>query len=319
MKSISQLTDFYYKKLYPTLKDLEEDRKKIKKRVSYVGAIYLIIVALVGFAIYEQFSLDILFFFGIFTLVGMKFIYNYFVSDYTVDFKNKIIAPLIYEIDNNLDYSPHLHIPTAEFNHSKLFSMRPDRVSGNDFVRGKIDDIPIAFSDFLAEKKHKDSRDRETWETIFQGLFIISEFPKNFKGETIVLPDSAQKIFGDLIGNWLQSNNYSQNELVKMDNTEFEKEFVVYSTDQIEARYILTPRLMQKLLSYKKKIKHPLSISFIGGKIYMAIEYNDDMFEPAVFRSLLEYKIAMNYIETLHLAVGIVEELKLNQKLWSKI
>jgi len=104
-----------------------------------------------------------------------------------------------------------------------------------------------------------------------------------------------------------------------MDNPEFEKEFVVYSTDQIEARYILTPALMQKLLNYKRKTKHPLYISFIEGKIYIAIEHNKDMFETSIFHSLLEYKIAKEYIETLHLAVGIVEELKLNQKLWSKL
>ena len=50
----------------------------------------------------------------------------------------------------------------------------------------------------------------------------------------------------------------------------------------------------------------------------MAIEYNKDLFEPSIFRSLLNYKIAMEYVSTLHLAIGIVEELKLNQKLWSK-
>ena len=50
----------------------------------------------------------------------------------------------------------------------------------------------------------------------------------------------------------------------------------------------------------------------------MAIEYNKDLFEPSVFHSLLEYKIAMEYIQTLHLALVIVQELQLNQKLWSK-
>ncbi len=110
----------------------------------------------------------------------------------------------------------------------------------------------------------------------------------------------------------------SRSELVKMDNIAFEKEFVVYSNDQIEARYILTHTLMSKLLHLKKKSKHPLYVSFLDGNIYMAIEYNKDLFEPSVFHSLLKYKIAMQYIQTLHLALGIVGELQLNQKLWSK-
>ena len=319
MKSLSQLTDFYYKKLYPDLQILEEERKKIKKRVINIGIIYLLFILLIAFFIYQKLSLEFLFFFGVFALAGFKWLYSYLINDYNVDFKDKIIAPLIQEIDNNLHYSPQAHIPTAEFNRSKLFTTRPDRVSGNDYVQGSIDAIPVEFSDFHAEKKHKDSKGNETWEKLFMGLFLISEFPKNFQGQTIILPDSAQKIFGDLVGNYLQSNNFSRNELVKMDNPEFEKEFVVYSSDQIEARYILTPALMQKLLRYKKKTKHPIYVSFIGGKIYLAIEYNNDMFEASLFHSLLEYKIAMEYIKTLHLAIGIVEELKLNQKLWSKI
>jgi hypothetical protein len=54
---------------------------------------------------------------------------------------------------------------------------------------------------------------------------------------------------------WLQSNNFSRDELVKMDDNNFEKEFVVYSSDQIEARYILSHLLMKKLLIFKDKSK----------------------------------------------------------------
>jgi len=319
MKSISELTDFYYKTLYPVLQKLEEDRKNIKKRIISVAILYTLIVFGVFFAIVGNFNFDAFIYVGIFYVATLASIYRYLISDYTSDFKAKIIAPLIYEIDKNLNYHPEMHIPTANFNRSKLFTSKPDKVDGNDYVYGKIDNIEIAFSDFHAQKEQKDAKGNRSFETIFQGLFIVSDFHKNFKAETIVLPDSAQKVFGELVGGWLQSNNLSRKQLIKMDNPDFEKEFVVYGTDQIEARYILTHTLMQKLLNYKKKTKHPIYISFIGGKIYMAIEYNDDMFEPSVFHSLLEYKIAMQYVATLHLAIGIVEELKLNQKLWSKV
>ena len=319
MKSISELTDFYYKTLYPVLQELEESRKSIKKRVINISIIYTLVVFSVAFAIFRYFDFEAFIYIVIFYIAGLAWIYKYLIRDYTSDFKEKIIAPLIKEIDNNLNYLPELHIPVSNFNRSKLFTSRPDRVSGNDYVRGKIDNIDITFSDLHAEKRHKDSKNNDSWETIFQGLFIVSDFHKKFHGQTVVLPDSAQSLFGNLIGNWLQANNFSRNELIKMDNIDFEKEFVVYGTNQIESRYILTHTLMQKLLNYKKKTKHPIYVSFIGGKIYMAIEYNDDMFEPSVFRSLLNYKIAMAYIATLHLAIGIVEELKLNQKLWSKV
>jgi hypothetical protein len=319
MKTISELTDFYYKTLYPVLQELEENRKAIKSRVINISILYTIVILAIAFAIYRDFNFEVFVSVIVFYIAGLAGIYKYLTSDYRSDFKQKVIAPLIKEIDKNLNYLPQSHIPIAHFNRSKLFTTRPDRVNGNDYVQGEIDNIEIAFSDFHAEKKYKDSKGNSSWKTIFMGLFIVSDFHKNFYGETIILPDTAQATFGNLIGGWLQSNNFSRNQLIKMDSPDFEKEFVVYGTDQVEARYILTHTLMQKLLNYKKKTKHPIYISFIKGKIYMAIEYNDDMFEPSVFHSLLEYKIAMAYVATLHLAIGIVEELKLNQKLWSKV
>ncbi|SMP86433.1 Protein of unknown function [Epsilonproteobacteria bacterium SCGC AD-308-E02] len=320
MKSISELTDFYYKTLYPTLEKLEDDRKHLRYRITVVGIFYTFVVLLMGFGFLDYLqSIPNLFFVLGFIYVGVgAFIYKFLIKDYTKEFKNKIIDPLIHAIDDKLSYISEMHISKDYFNRSELFTQSPDRISGNDFVSGEIDGVKIEFSDLHAEKKHKNSKNKDTWETIFQGLFIVSEFNKHFKGKTVILPDTAQSTFGDLIGNWLQSNNFGRSELVKMDDINFEKEFVVYSTDQIEARYILSHSLMKRLLAFKKKSQHPVYISFIGESIYMAIYYSKDLFEPSVFRSLLNYKIAMEYVKTLHLALGIVEELKLNQKLWSK-
>lgn len=320
MKGLSELTDFYYKTLFPTLEELEKNRKQLRYRIILIGTFYTFFVAILLYFIFEN-HLDVegLAFSGIAYIGVGGFIYKLLIKDYTKEFKEKIIRPLISSIDEKLSYLPESHVPSQYFTRSKLFTSTPDRVNGNDYVTGKIDNINIQFSDFHAEKRHKDSEGRTSWSTIFQGLFIISKFNKNFHGSTVVLPDSAQSSFGDLVGHWLQSNNFGRDELVKMDDVAFEKEFVVYSSDQVEARYILTHTLMKKLLDYKKRSKHPVYVSFNSKNVHMAIEYNKDLFEPSVFHSLLKYKIAMEYVSTLHLAIGIVEELKLNQKLWSKL
>ncbi len=321
MKSVSELTDFYYKTLYPVLQKLEDERKVLRHRLIQIAIIYTLFTAfsLLILIKLEIIEIDFLLFLGFAYVVGGGILYKYFTKDYTKVFKEKVITPLVKELDKNLNYFPQMHIPEMSFTRSRLFTSSPDKVSGNDLIKGQIQGVALQLSDFHAQKKHKDSKGRTSWSTIFQGLFIVSDFNKDFKAKTVVLPDSAQSTFGDLVGNWLQSNNFSRNALVKMDNPDFEKEFVVYSSDQIEARYILTHTLMQRLLNYKKRSKHPLYISFVGGNIYMAIEYNKDLFEPSVFHSLLKYKIAMEYVDTLHLAIGVVEELKLNQKLWSKL
>ncbi|MDA7817366.1 DUF3137 domain-containing protein [Sulfurimonas sp.] len=312
MKNVSELTDFYYKSLYPALQKLEADRKGLRKKIVIVAAIYTFLVALITYNINTAYD----FIFVAYIALG-TIIYKFMIHDYTHEFKMNVIKPLIKAIDSSLLYSSKTHVSDYIFNRSDLFST-PDRINGNDYVKGNIDGINIQFSDIHAEKRTKSSKGRSSWHTLFQGLFIVAEFHKNFEGQTVVLPDSAQNTFGNLIGNWLQSKNMARDELVKMDDPEFEKEFVVYSTNQVEARYILSHSLMKKLLIFKKKSNHPLHVSFIGDHIHMALEYDKDLFEPSVFKSLLDYKVAMEYVQTLHLAIGIVQELKLNQKLWSK-
>ena len=319
MKSTSELTDFYYKTLYPTLESLEKQRKNVRDRVVVVGILYTLASIALFFLLssFKNLPDDFFSFFAVAYFGLGAIIYKFLTKEYTSDFKNRVIEPLIHAIDEGLSYMSDLHIPTEYFTKSELFGTF-DKIEGNDYVKGIVNDVPIEFSDLHAQKRHVDSKGRERWDTIFQGLFIVSEFNKNFQGKTVVLPDTAQNLFGDLIGGWLQSNNIGRGELVKLDDIEFEKEFVVYSTDQIEARYILSHSLMQRLLTFKQKSKHPLYVSFVGESIHMAIYYNKDLFEASVFHSLLNYKIAMEYVTTLHLAISIVDELKLNQKLWSK-
>lgn len=162
MKTVSELTDFYYKSLHPTLTELEEDRLTLKKRVILVEGFLALVTFTILYFIFQssQINLAILIFtaFGYFAIAG--FVYKLLIKDYAKDFKYRVIRPLIKEIDINLKYTPSMHISESHYTHSGIFTSTPDRVSGNDFVKGKIDGISIEFSDFHAEKKHKDSKGR---------------------------------------------------------------------------------------------------------------------------------------------------------------
>ena len=319
MQSVSELTDFYYKTLYPKLQMLEKERAQVRSRVLLSsGFIALIALFILGMLLKNDVvSFDAIVILSFLSMGIISFVAKLLLQDYTKAFKQQIIKPLIHAIDANLNYLENNHLDQRKFEASTLFSS-PDRLSGNDHISGNIDGVPIEFSDIHAEKKHKDSKGRTSWSTIFRGLYIVTDFPKNFHGTTLVLPDTAQKTFGDLLGGWFQSHAIGRGELVKMDDPAFEKEFVVYANDQIEARYILSHTLMQKILQLKNKSQHNVYLSFKDNRLYIAIYYDKDLFEPTLFSSLLEYKVAIEYIKTLNMTLGLVEELKLNQKLWSK-
>jgi len=319
MKSISELTDFYYDTLHGDLEALEKERRELARRLIGVFAFLGITAAVISAVIWKQNggAHDALFY-VIFAAAGLGGIAMKLMSrGYIEGFKRKVIEPLIHAIEPGLRYEPEGLIPRTLFERSRLFRHSIDRYRGNDLVSGAIDGVTLRFSDVHAEYVTRDSKGRSSWHTIFQGLFIVAEFNKHFKGETVVLPDRAESLFGSWLGSWLQSKNLSREELVKLDDPGFEKAFVVYGTDQIEARYILTHAMMQRLLDFKKRSGEELFVSFRGEEIHLAVS-GGDRFEPAIFHSLLDYRQAMAYIATLKLAIGIVEDLKLNEKLWSK-
>lgn len=320
MKKLSELTDFFYDELHPDLHKLEQERKVLANRLTLIGVIIAIFSLGISYAMFthshtfsETDLAPVVIGLALFTWAK-----RHFSKDYAHAFKDKIIHPLIKQIDITLQYNKTRHISEHAFRRSRLFRKKIDRFQGNDLVKGKIDGVELQFSDVHAQYESRDSKGRSSWHTIFQGLFIIADFNKDFQGHTTILPDKAEKLFGKLIGSWLQRYNAAQESLIKMDDPTFEQHFVVYGTHQIEARYILTHSLMKRLLDFKRRSAVPLYISFTDQQIYLALEYQKDLFEPTIFSSLLDYKSVKEYISTLQLAIGITQELKLNEKLWSK-
>ncbi|MBD3807050.1 DUF3137 domain-containing protein [Sulfuricurvum sp.] len=84
------------------------------------------------------------------------------------------------------------------------------------------------------------------------------------------------------------------------------------------ARYILSHSMMKRILDFQRRISHPLFISLVHNHIHVGIATGKDLFEPTVFTSLLDYKQAMEYVNTLQNTIGLIEELKFNEKLRSK-
>ncbi len=320
MKSTSELTDFYYKELYPSLSELEKRRTNILSQLKWYGGMGAVVFLLAAMWMGKNFGLLHPLMMGI--VIGFIAIagitYRFMREGYAEDFKEKVITPLIGAIDPHLLYNPSFMISQHLFERSHLFNQKVDRYSGNDYVKGSIDGVPIEFSDIHAEYQTKDSKGRTQWHTLFRGLFLVAEFNKHFKSKTVILPDQAEKSFGSLIGGWLQSINFSRDDLIRLDNPEFEKHFVVYGNDPIEARYILSHSMMKRILDFQRKLTHPLFISFVHNHIHIGIGTKKDLFEPAILTSLLDYKQAIEYINTLRYTIGIIEELKLHEKLWSK-
>lgn len=318
MRSQEEFNQFYEQDLKTTLENLEKVRKGIANKIFIFGAATLLLAGL-GFLIFHHIAAPI-----IIAIIGIVITWaltNSPARNFYAQFKTNVIKTLVHFINSELHYSPQQSISQSTFNRSKIFQKGIDRFQGDDYISGKIDKTDIEFSELHAEYKTTttDSKGRRQthWHTIFKGLFFSADFNKDFHGSTFVLPDFAQGIFGKF-GQTLQSWGKSHGELVKLEDVEFEKAFVCYSNDQTEARYILSPALMEKILNLKSKANRKIHLSFINSRVYVAISYQKDLFEASIFSKLDQKHKIQEFFNDLNLALGIVEDLNLNTRIWTK-
>jgi hypothetical protein len=316
---------FYRDQLVPALAPLEEQRRRALGRVAVaspivagVGAVALLFVpaelwdALLELApawVWLGGAAALLF------LLTAGVVWGASRGGYVRQFKETAIPAIARFVDPGLAFVAARGIDQRTFEASGIFSQEPDRYRSEDLVFGTVGRTTLEFSEVLAEKKHKDSKGRTSWSTIFRGVFLVADFNKHFHGETVVRPDFAERLLGRF-GQALQGLGNST--LVKLEDPEFERAFVVHSSDQVEARYILSPALMQRILAFSAKVKTRPALSFCQSRLFLALSESRNLFEPPLFGSLLALGLFTTYLRDLELAVGVVEDLNLNTRIWSK-
>lgn len=318
MKTLEDLKNFYETVLMPDLKLLEQQRRSIVRKIAWViiGAVSLAAVAFfVTAQSLRQAGPVVILPIIVGLLIGAGVCYL-LTRGYVADFKALVIERIVHFIDENLTYSPKDCIPKSVFMLSKIFTTKPNRYKGDDLVCGKVGTTQIQFSELHADYESGSGKNRHRY-TVFRGIFFVGDFNKHFTGQTIVLPDTAEKLFGRL-GQKLQSLNIFRGNLIRLEDPEFESHFAVYGSDQIEARYILSTSLMARITDFKKKTGKKIHLSFIGSMVFVAVSYTRDLFEPKLFKTLLDFEPVREYFEDLQLAVGIVDDLNLNTRIWSK-
>ncbi len=323
MKSESDFRALYESRLKARLESLESTRKKVLQRY---GLGFLLIVVLVAWN-YLLATLnppDFLLIASV-ALSATGAIWYIIVTwkrkrAYRQIFKSEVVAEIVRLFDPNWNYSADLGITQADYGQSGLFRHQVDRYQSEDMVSGSIDKTDFQFSEIHSEYKQvthgtKGER-REHWVTIFRGLFMHADFNKNFLGTTYVLPDTAERILG-AFGQSLQKLSL-RGDLVKLENVEFEKRFVVYSSDQVEARYILTPAIMEAMVDMATRFGNDVFFSFVGTRVYFARSFSVGLFEPNVFRSGVNYHDMKEMFGLFGMISVLVQELNLNTRIWTK-
>lgn len=281
---------------------LELERQKVLRSLFRLKLVCFVLAAGVGWLFY-YFSRDAILgavAFLVCAVGAYYFFESIFTDSFTFKFKRKVIRSIVESC--GLTYHPGGFVENDYL--YMIYDFDIDKYSGNDLIFGQIEGVRVKFSDVEAISIKEDLYRNKTHRVLFAGLLFVADFPKRLKAVTQIC--SGTDDFKDYGG-----------KRARMDDAEFERYFRVYATDQIEARYALTPSLMENLKLLKMRFHRPINIVLTGDKICMAIRTGRDNFEPDLRRPLVGKGANRFYKDEIGGFLRIVEELRLNRKIWA--
>jgi hypothetical protein len=310
----------------PDIGEMEILRLKVRKRkkkFTLISITVIIVLILISIALHQsagKFAVIA----AIVVLVVLSIFYMAYISPpfnkLKVHFNENIIAHYIRAIMPGAQYEPGKYHPLQTYYESLLFMIDVDRHSGANYVHGMFDKTDVSFSYMHTEYKqvtHTKNGTKTTWHTIFKGIFLCADSNKRFAGKTLVLPDTAEKYLGGF-GKWLQKKaGNTVGEMVYMEDVRFEKEFVVYSTDPVEARYLITPKIQEQIFNMKKLLKKDLRLSFVNNNVFIAVN-RDNIFQLNTSLPFTDNKTLRYYMNDIVELLTLIHLLDLNIRIWGK-
>jgi hypothetical protein len=250
-------------------------RAETRRKIWKIGVLSAVVGAIVALAGYLAGGAGVAYFLG--ALVAMGGI------GWAAHIRQKMIDSLKQEMNGALARSLAIEyqvrpIEGSEFQRACEFDLLPsyDDSYFQDAWHGAVGGTDFLLYEAKLTETRGSGKSRRTV-TVFQGILLRMLFARDFIGTTLVRRDGFKfTLFGD-------SKTYAGQTLerTKMVDPRFEDAFDVYSSDQVEGRYLVHPAYCERLLELERDFfGEQLCAVFHGGDLLVTIR-TDELFESA--------------------------------------
>lgn len=294
---------------------LDAEMVKIRRSFMSIGAVCLAVGAVAYAVMWNHGLRDPRVLMGMIALAFGLYV-SYRWRSVTRDYKRLLVTAVVDAMGNGMTYSPVSRFTRQDFLDMDLFQKRVERWTAEDEVTGRKNAVAYSILEGKATRTEGSGKSRHTV-TIFRGSIVRLDFNKYFSGHTVVVPDHESKILGGLFG---EASSRHRKELCRLENPTFESRFSVYSTDQQQARYILTPKMMELILRVSAT-HHDLRMSFQNNSVIVTIPSTKNRFEirGGVFRGRISPDaVYAELAEVVGLAEELIDTLDLETRIWSR-
>jgi len=278
--------------------EIVQKLEKMRKQRLLYGK--LILVCMIINIPLIMFGSGIVFFVGIFIIIGGTVIFANLSGKVTEEYKklykeNFVVSILKEKFDNVIyDYKRGL-----DKNYVEQFGLTSmgNRFSSEDYIKGSYKGIGFEQSEVRIEHK---GRNDDTASIYFTGRMIVFDFPyKEVKSVQVFTERFPHKGTPKI--------NYTMKSVL-MESADFKKRFDVLAAEEVEAFYVLTPQFMEKVDFLKEKFNH-VAMNFQGNKLYVGIWSGVDAFDGDISRTINYYDEKATIMADVRVITDIIDVL----------
>ncbi|MFZ1742811.1 MAG: DUF3137 domain-containing protein [Pontixanthobacter sp.] len=175
----------------------------------------------------------------------------------------------------------HQGDPEPGFTRGREFKMLPshDHRNFEDFWSGDASGHTFKFYEAHLQEDQSDSDGGSKKVTVFRGLIMTLAFGRGFHGSTLIQRAGAHRKF---FGGKKDEVKLAGRHMAAVDivHPDFEDAFDVYSDDQVEARYLVHPTYVERMIEIEKAFDGAkLRALFCDGEITLIVESKKNLFE----------------------------------------
>lgn len=287
---------------------LENARKKTVRNFFLMVIVLIFLLFLVASS--EVLSGGVVFVFlpGV-IIIGIKYAYD--SQKFNKIYKDKIVLPCLQSTFTDVEYSSNTGIARSTIAGTGMM-YTGDHFSSSDYVKAKYKDINFECSDVHIETVSTDSEGHTTYTTVFKGQWYIFDFNKSFKSDIEV----CEKWFGNnRKGSIFDTEKFKK---VELEDVEFHKDFKVYARNEIDAFYVLTPQMIQRIKELNNNVGGKFLFCFCDNKLHIGLYNNKDLYEHSIFSKVDLEKAKSKVLGELLVIIKFVDTLKLDDSLFKR-
>ena len=182
---------------------------------------------------------------------------------------------------------------------------RYNRVGYDDSFTGIYKDINYEICETSFYYKTGTGKNSST-RTVFKGVMIKLDMNKSFTGNTVIRPDTLK-----------HASPAANLKHTTLEDVVFEKKFDVFTDDEVEARYLITPSFMERLNNMKTAFSADrVSCAFYDKYLLVGLHTSKDLFSICSLKEPVnDGKQFFTMFEEILSIIKLIDHFKLNQKI----